>query len=195
MTSHFLVPFNTWFLTGPTSRQCALYLGNKDPIREGRGVRAGLDLSVQISHQAGTDHQIGLFSGEDFSWPSAGHDSVFLQGEGGTEIWECLCGLWQESGGCSFTWLQYMICDVHLMFLLYCWELEASVFHFHSCLYSPVSSSQGLNPGLAVRPCSSFFPEVSIKFAAERVFHLFCKHTAQKIRIKSLNSNKDGKKK
>lgn len=38
------------------ARQCVLYLGNKDPIREGRAVRAGLVLSVQISHQAGTYH-------------------------------------------------------------------------------------------------------------------------------------------
>lgn len=99
MTSHFLVPFNTWFLTGPTSRQCALYLGNKDPIREGREVRAGLDLRVQISHQAGTDHQIGLFFwGGLFltdCW-SHSHDSVFLRGV--AEVSERLCGLWRSQG-------------------------------------------------------------------------------------------------
>lgn len=55
-----LIPY--WLDYGPPARQCVLYLGNKDPIREGRRVRAGLDLSVQISHQAGTDHWIGLLS-------------------------------------------------------------------------------------------------------------------------------------
>lgn len=118
MTSHFLVPFNTWFLTGPTSRQCALYLGNKDPIREGRGVRAGLDLSVQISHQSGTDHQIGLFSGEDFSWPRAGH-RVTIQsfwGVGGHRGFSVSVDSDRSQGGCSFAWSEYMICDIHLMF-------------------------------------------------------------------------------
>lgn len=120
MTSHFLVPFNTWFLTGPTSRQCALYLGNKDPIREGREVRAGLDLRVQISHQAGTDHQIGLFFwGGLFltdCW-SHSHDSVFLRGSGRgfrASLWT----LTESGEGCRFTVLESRIFDVHLMSLL-----------------------------------------------------------------------------
>lgn len=165
MTSHFLVPFNTWFLTGPTSRQCALYLGNKDPIREGREVRAGLDLRVQISHQAGTDHQIGLFFwGGLFltdCW-SHSHDSVFLRGV--AEVSESLWTLTESGEGCRFTLLESRICDVHLMSLLL--TLEASVFHFHWCLHILHSlwilgkkwDFQHDNPRLSVMPSSSFLP-------------------------------------
>lgn len=45
-----LIPY--WIHYGPPARQRVLYLGNRDPIREGTGLRAGLDLSVKISHQA-----------------------------------------------------------------------------------------------------------------------------------------------
>lgn len=45
-----LIPY--WIHYGPPARQRVLYLGNRDPIREGTGLRAGLDLSVKISRQA-----------------------------------------------------------------------------------------------------------------------------------------------
>lgn len=88
MTSHWfpgtiwhLIPY--WLDYGPTARQCVLYLGNKDPIREGRGVRAGLGLTVQINHQAGTDHRTGLFWGGLFStvcWSQSLVSKVFRCG-------------------------------------------------------------------------------------------------------------------
>lgn len=119
-TIRHLIPY--WLDYGPTAPQRALYLAN--PIREGRGVWVGLDLSVQISHRGRTDHWVGLFV---LLW---GLRRTFL---GWVWITESFLSLWilvwwilTGAGGKS------MICDVQKKSteetLSYCLSLQLSIF-------------------------------------------------------------------
>lgn len=82
--------------------------------------------------------------------------------------------------------------------------LEASVFHFHWCLHILHSpwilgkkwDFQHDNPRLSVMPSSSFFYPLGFRRfpSMQRESYACFELTAWKIRIKSLNRNKDGKK-